>query len=98
MSRIGILVHYKVKPGSRDAVVAAARAHIGRVKENEPGCLQFDLLIPKDSDDDVRLFEMYKNKDAFKNHTQMPYMTIVGEEMKPHLDDRIITICDMPDD
>ena len=98
MARIGIMVHYKVKPGMRDKVIAAAKGHIGRVKENEPGCMQFDLLIPRDHDDDVRLFEMYEDMDAFKAHTKTPYISIVGEEMKPLLDDRVITICEIPDD
>jgi quinol monooxygenase YgiN len=97
MARIGIMVHYKVKPGMRDKVIAAAEGHVGRVKANEPGCMQFDIMLPKNHDDDVCLYEVYADAAAFKAHTQSSYIGQVQEEMKPLLDDRTLTICEIQD-
>ena len=97
MSKIGIAVLYKVKSGQRATVLELVKGHAERTKANEPGCLQFEVLVPHDQEDELRLFEMYADADAFKAHTQAPYLARIGQDLKPLLDERIVTVCDIAD-
>ena len=40
-------------------------AHKARLK-NEPGTLQFEVLLPKDDDTKIFLYEMYRDAAAFE--------------------------------
>ena len=51
--------------------LAALAAHKARLKD-EPGTLQFEILLPKDDDTKVFLYEMYRDADAFEVHLNGP--------------------------
>ena len=57
MSKFANVVTIEVAPGRRDQVVALLLAHKARLK-NEPGTLQFEVLLPKEDDTKVLSFEM----------------------------------------
>ena len=42
-------------------------AHKARLKD-EPGTLQFEILLPRDEDTTVRVYEMYRDAAAFEVH------------------------------
>ena len=54
MAKFANVVTIEVAPGRRDQVVALLLAHKARLK-NEPGTLQFEVLLPKDDDTKVRV-------------------------------------------
>ena len=58
MSKFANVVTIEVAPGRRDQVVLLA-VHKARLKD-EPGTLQFEVLLPKDDDTKVLSFEMYR--------------------------------------
>ena len=68
MSKLAIIGTIQVKPGTRDSVLAAVLAHRERCLRDEPGTLQFEVLVPKDDDAKLMLYEVYTDAAAFKAH------------------------------
>ena len=79
MSKFANVVTIEVAPGRRDEVVALLLAHKARLKD-EPGTLQFEVLLPKDDDTKVRVYEMYRNAAAFEVHLKGPSLAQWKEE------------------
>ena len=50
--------------------------------QTEPGCLRFDVLIPKDSSRTVFLYEIYKDQTAFKNHLNAEHYRIFDSSVR----------------
>jgi len=71
MSKFANVVTIEVVPGQRDQVIALLLAHKARLKD-EPGTLQFEVLLAKDEDTKVRVYEMYRDAAAFEVHLNAP--------------------------
>ena len=71
MAKFANVVTIEVAPGRRDQVVTLLLAHKARLKD-EPGTLQFEVLLPKDDDTKVRVYEMYRDAAAFEVHLNGP--------------------------
>src|SRR5262249_35566885 len=71
MSKFANVVTIEVAPGRRDQVVTLLLAHKARLKA-EPGTLQFEVLLPRDDDTKVRVYEMYRDAAAFEVHLNGP--------------------------
>jgi len=80
MPKFANVVTIEVAPGHRDQVVTSLAAHKARVKD-EPGTLQFEVLLPKDDDTKVFSFEMYRDADAFEVHLNGPSLAQLKEEI-----------------
>jgi hypothetical protein len=59
MTKQAAIVKYRVRPSRMNEFLSLLRAHIGRTKVTEPGCVQFDLLMPHRQADTVHLYEVY---------------------------------------
>ena len=68
MSKLAIIGTIQVQPGTRQSVLAALLAHRERCLRDEPGTLQFEVLVPKDDDAKLMLYEVYADAAAFKAH------------------------------
>ena len=79
MSKFANVVTIEVAPGRRAEVVALLLAHKARLKY-EPGTLQFEVLLPKDDDTNVRVYEMYRDAAAFEVHLNAPSLAQWKEE------------------
>ena len=60
-------VHVHVRPGNREAFIAATREN-ARNTILEPGCLRFDVLQQADDPDRFILYEAYRDEAASKVH------------------------------
>jgi len=58
----------EVKPGTRAEVLRAVLAHRERSLRDEPGTLQFEVLVPNDDANKILLFELYADTQAFEEH------------------------------
>src|SRR5262249_51170004 len=88
MPKFANVVPIEVAPGRRDQVVTLLAAHKARVK-NEPGTLQFEVLLPKDNDTKVLSFDMYRDAAASAAHLHGPSLAqwlqeTAGMVMKLH--------------
>ena len=71
MPKFANVVTIEVTPGRRDQVLRLLGEHKARLKD-EPGTLQFEILLPKDDDTKVFLYEMYRDDAAFEVHFNGP--------------------------
>ncbi|THY25747.1 hypothetical protein D6D01_04938 [Aureobasidium pullulans] len=58
-------------PGKEDEVAAALQSVAASARENEPGCLRYQVYSHRDSDGRILqyvILEEYENHPAFENH------------------------------
>ena len=93
MSHVALIVRYDIKAEHRKAFEELIRDLAKRTLEAEKGCLRFDVLVPKDDRRHMYLYELYRDEDAYAEHTRSPRLPEVRERYKHMLDGREITIC-----
>ena len=81
MSKFANVVTIEVAPGRRDQVATLTAAHKARCLKDEPGTLQFEVLLPKDDDTKVLSYEMYRDDAAFEVHVKAPSLARLREEI-----------------
>ena len=97
MSAIVLVVELTLVPGSKDNFLARVRRHREIVLKEEPGCRQFDVLVPDDRADTVLLHEVYDDQAAFDAHMETPHMKAYREDTGPMVADRRRTLCRLDD-
>ena len=55
----------EIAPGRRDQLLPLLMAHKARCLKDEPGTLQFEILLPHDDNTKVLLYEVYRDDAAF---------------------------------
>ena len=98
MSAIVLLVELQINPGQKDAFVARALEHRGKVIGNEPGCLRFDLVLPDEGGDTVYLYEVYADDAALQTHFNTPYMKQYMTDTAPMIAQRKRNQCTLAND
>ena len=93
MSKIALIVDYRVKSGRREAFLGVIRAHAAGTLTDEDGCLQFDVLIPRESVDRVLLYEVYRDADAYAAHGRSTRLVDTRAAYADMIDGRTITVC-----
>jgi len=68
MPRLAIIGTLEVAPGRKDEVLPLLMAHRARCLKDEPGTLQFEVLVPREDDTKVLLYEVYRDDAAFNVH------------------------------
>jgi quinol monooxygenase YgiN len=80
MPKFANVVTIEVALGRKDQVVTLLAAHKARSLKNEPGTLQFEILLPKDDDTKVLSYEVYRDDTAFEIHRNGPSLAQWREE------------------
>lgn len=93
MAKQAVVVKYRVRPGRTGEFLSLLRAHIGRTKATEPGCVQFDLLMPHQQADTVHLYEVYADEAAFDFHNSSQTLADYKTKSEPLLLERSIVWC-----
>ena len=92
---IAVVVEITMTPGQEDAFKRRVCQHRDTVRQNEPGCRRFDVLIPREGTGKVMLFEAYADADALDHHMNSPHMRVYREATAAMVADRVITVCDV---
>ena len=79
MPKFANVVTIEVAAGQRDQLVPLLAAHKAR-SLNEPGTLQFEILLPKEDDTKVLSYEVYRDEAAFEIHRNGPSLARWREE------------------
>ncbi len=90
MSAVVLFVEIDTVPGQKDAFLARVRVHRANVQKNEPGCQCFDISVPDDGDDKVRLYEVYADQAAFDHHMETTYMKEYRADTAPMVAGRVL--------
>jgi quinol monooxygenase YgiN len=80
MSKLAIVGTIEVAPGTRDQVASLLMAHRARCLKDEPGTLQFEVLLPREDDARVLIYELYQDDAAFDVHRKAPSIAQWREE------------------
>lgn len=70
MNRVALMVTVEFEPQSRDAVLRALLDHRERCLKEEPGTLQFEVLVPLEDPSRLLLFELYADDSALSLHSK----------------------------
>jgi (4S)-4-hydroxy-5-phosphonooxypentane-2,3-dione isomerase len=87
MSIVMIVVEFDVKPERRDDFVKLMSSH-AESSRAEAGCLQFDVMIPNDSNSTVFFVERWRDQAALDVHSKLPRMAQNRETYTPWLNGR----------
>ncbi|WP_420969264.1 putative quinol monooxygenase [Bradyrhizobium sp. B120] len=68
MAKLAIVATIEAAPGKRDEVLPLLLAHRVRSLRDEPGTLQFDVLVPREDASKLLLYEVYQDDAAFAAH------------------------------
>jgi quinol monooxygenase YgiN len=66
--KLAIIGTLEVAPGRKDEVLPLLMAHRARCLKDELGTLQFEVLVPRNDDTKVLLYEVYRDDAAFDVH------------------------------
>jgi len=75
MSKLVIMGTIEVAPGKRAQVLPLLMAHRSRCLKDEPGTLQFEVMIPHEDDSKILIYEVYQNDAAFEVHRNAQSIT-----------------------
>jgi quinol monooxygenase YgiN len=75
MSKLVIMGTIEVAASKRDQVASLLMAHRARCLKDEPGTLQFEVMIPRDDDSKLLIYEVYQDDAAFETHRTAPSIT-----------------------
>ena len=81
MSAFAIIATFEVVPGRRDELLPLLLAHRDRCLRDEPGTLRFDVLQPRQEDNKVLAYEVYRDEAAFQTHWNGPHVARIRQEM-----------------
>ena len=68
MPKLAIVATIEVAPGRRGELLPLLAAHRARCLENEPGTVQFDVLLPQEGDTKIVIYEVYRDEAALDAH------------------------------
>ena len=97
MPRFALVATIEVTTGRRDELLPLLRAHGARCLKDEPGTLQFDVLVPREDDAKLLLYEVYRDDAAFESHRNGASIARFREEAAGMLGKIHATRCTLPD-
>ena len=81
MGKLAVIGTIEVQPGAREEVLCAVLAHRERCLKEEPGTLQFEVLVPSAESSKLMLYELYTDGAAFSAHMKGASMAKVREQV-----------------
>ena len=81
MTKLAVIGTIEVQPGTRTEVLRAVLAHRDRCLRDEPGTLQFEVLVPSEDSTKLMPYELYADDIAFSVHMRGASMAKVTEEV-----------------
>lgn len=73
MSGFAVVVDFRIKPGTAEPFHRTVSENARLSLEREPGCRQFDVVLPEGEPDRVFLYEIYDDEAAFEAHKATPH-------------------------
>jgi autoinducer 2-degrading protein len=99
MPKIGIVVEFQMDPANHAAFHTIISEHARLTKQEEPGCVSFDVLQPQKKDGPdlsrVMLVEIYADAAAFDAHGKNPRLAKVRDNYASLITGRTLTVCHM---
>jgi len=89
---IAICVTFKIKPGLMEDFMPAMRVQATTSLRDEPGCHRFDIAAEADDENEVFLYELYADRDAFQTHMGSAHYAAFNAAVTDLIDDKKVSI------
>lgn len=88
---ITLIATVRVKTGNMEKAIEALKEVIPKIKESEPGCLQYIPHTIKEEENSIIFYEVYADSDALKQHNKNlgKNMAKLGPLLEPGIDAKI---------
>ena len=93
MSKIALVVTIKAAPEDRPKLAELLCAHADRSMTREPGCLRFDVVVPREIDDMIHIFEVYTDDEAVAAHRASDHMALNRERTSGLIQSATVVEC-----
>ena len=82
---LALVVSLQVKPGHRDAFLAAITENATRSFTDEPGCRYFDVTVDTADDHHFVFYELYADQAAIEAHRAAPHFAVWRQAAAEHV-------------
>jgi quinol monooxygenase YgiN len=86
---IALSVDVRCRLGRRADFLARLKLHAATCLAQEPGCRRFDIMVPRDEDDRVIIFEVYDDEAALAAHDASAHMAAFRADAAPMIESRL---------
>ncbi len=88
---ITLIATAQVKNGNMEKAIEALKEIVPKIKESEPGCLQYIPHTIKGEENSIIFYEVYADSDALKQHNKNlgKNMAKLGPLLEPGIDAKI---------
>ncbi len=93
MSKVALVVEFRIKPDCRQAFRELVTDHAARTLEDEEGCLYFDVVVDQEDDGRVFFYEIYRDEAALDIHRNSPILARTRAAYADLISDRKLTVC-----
>jgi len=80
MPKFALIASIEAAPGRRDELLPLLLAHRARCLKDEPGTLLFEVMLPRDEQTKIMLYEVYTDEAAFNAHSSGPSIARLRKE------------------
>lgn len=94
MAEFVIVASHHLISGERERWASLAQENALQARQ-EPGCLQFDVVLPRNAPDTGILVEKYRDEDAWNWHFSQPHCRKFMAAIDGMLRERTREICDL---
>jgi quinol monooxygenase YgiN len=74
MNKISIVANFEAVEGKFEQLLKLIKEHAQRCVDNEPGCLYFDITVPREERNHILLYEVYAGQAALDAHLSTDHM------------------------
>jgi len=74
MTQRAVIAEFELNPIDMGVLVAAAQQELTAARENEPGCLRFDVLIFDERKGTGAVVAVFADQAAFDEHREYPHV------------------------
>jgi (4S)-4-hydroxy-5-phosphonooxypentane-2,3-dione isomerase len=85
-----VVVTIRVQPIEWEAFLRLMQANAKASLADEPGCHHFDVCQDAQRPNEVFLYELYTDQDAFKAHLQAPHYLSFNDATAPMISEKIV--------
>ena len=93
MPKLAIIATIDVQAGRKDQLLPLLKAHGARALKDEPGTLHFEVLIPRENDTKLIVYEVYQDDAAFEAHRNAPSIALFRQEAAGLIEKLDVTRC-----
>jgi quinol monooxygenase YgiN len=88
-----LVVHLEIAAEKFDEFLEIVRAHGEFSEKTEPGCLSFQVMVPKEEQNKVILVEVYQDDTSLEAHWNSDHMAKYLEKLENMIVDRKRYLC-----